>query len=137
MCCASMVRKQAFEAVGGFSDILHFRGEEQLLAMDLAALGWDLCYCRDLVAIHQPSTQRTSTAAQAARELRNRVLTTWMRRPMTQCCKATAILVWSALRDREHARGAAQAIARLPDVLNERRLLPISVERALAVLETR
>jgi glycosyltransferase involved in cell wall biosynthesis len=136
MSCASMVRKQAFEAAGGFSDILHFRGEEQLLAVDLAALGWDLCYCRDLVAIHQPSSQRATTAAQNARELRNAVLTTWMRRPMTQCFKATGALLWAALSDREHARGAVEAIARLPDVVNERRPLPVSVEHALAVLES-
>jgi glycosyltransferase involved in cell wall biosynthesis len=136
MSCASMVRKRAFEAAGGFSDILHFRGEEQLLAVDLAALGWDLCYCPDIVAIHQPSTRRATTAAQDARELRNAVLTTWLRRPMTQCLKATGALLRNALRDREHARGAAEAIARLPDVVKERRPLPAGVEQALAVLES-
>jgi GT2 family glycosyltransferase len=137
MSCASMVRKRAFEAAGGFSDILHFRGEEQLLAVDLAALGWDLCYCQDLIAIHQPSTQRATTTAQHARELRNAVLTTWLRRPITPCLKATAALLWAALRDREHARGAAEALARLPDVMTERRPLPGRVEHALAVLESR
>ncbi|MBE1552194.1 glycosyltransferase involved in cell wall biosynthesis [Mycobacterium sp. OAS707] len=136
MSCASMVRKQAFEAAGGFSGILHFRGEEQLLAMDLAALGWDLCYCRDLVAIHQPSAHRASTATQNARQMRNAVLTTWLRRPMTRCMRATAALLWAALRDREHARAAAEAIARLPDVVNERKRLPVSVERALTALES-
>jgi glycosyltransferase involved in cell wall biosynthesis len=137
MSCASMVRKQAFDAAGGFSDILHFRGEEQLLALDLAALGWNLCYCEELVAIHQPSAQRATTAAQDARELRNAVLTAWLRRPMAQCLKATGTLLRAALRDREHARGAAEAIARLPDVVNERRQLPVDVERALALLESR
>jgi glycosyltransferase involved in cell wall biosynthesis len=137
MSCASMVRKNAFEAAGGFSEILHFRGEEQLLAVDLAAVGWDLCYCPELVAIHQPSAQRPTTAAQQARELRNAVLTTWMRRPMPQCLKATGALLWAALSNREHARCAVEAIARLPDVVNERRPLPGSVERALAVLESR
>ncbi|HET7664856.1 MAG TPA: glycosyltransferase family 2 protein [Mycobacterium sp.] len=136
MSCAAMVRKRAFEAAGGFSEILHFRGEEQLLAIDMAALGWDLCYCQDLIAIHQPSTLRASTAAQDARTLRNAVLTTWLRRPMTQCLKATAVLLWAALHDREHARGAAEAICRLPDVISERKPLPSHVEHALAVLES-
>jgi hypothetical protein len=45
-------------------------------------------------------------------------------------------LFWSALRDREHARGAAQAILRLPAVVSERRPLPAHVERDLAVLES-
>jgi GT2 family glycosyltransferase len=136
MSCAAMVRKRAFEAAGGFSDILHFRGEEQLLAVDLAALGWDLCYCPELTAIHQPSTVRATTAQQEARSLRNSVLTTWLRRPMAQCLKATGLLFWSALRDREHARGAAEAILRLPAVVSERRPLPAHVERDLAVLES-
>jgi GT2 family glycosyltransferase len=136
MSCASMVRKEAFEAAGGFSRILHFRGEEQLLAVDLATLGWDLCYCEDLLAIHQPSVVRATTSAQAARELRNAVLTTWLRRPMMQCLKATGALLWAALHDREHARGAIEAILRLPDVVNERRVLPTTVERALATLES-
>lgn len=134
MSCAAMVRKQAFEAAGGFSDILHFRGEEQLLAVDLAALGWDLCYCADLTAIHQPSSVRATTAAQNARTLRNSVLTTWLRRPMTQCIKATGVLLGAAVRDREHARAAVEAILRLPDVVNERRPLPARVEHDLAVL---
>ncbi|WP_235009842.1 glycosyltransferase family 2 protein [Mycobacterium sp. 3519A] len=136
MSCASMVRKHAFEAAGGFSEILHFRGEEELLAVDMAALGWDLCYCPDLVAIHQPSAVRKSAAAQDARTLRNAVLTTWMRRPMPHCLKAAGALFAGALKDREHARAAVEAVRRLPDVVNERRPLPASVEHALAVLES-
>jgi GT2 family glycosyltransferase len=136
MSCAAMVRKRAFEAAGGFSDILHFRGEEQLLAVDLAALGWDLCYCPELTAIHQPSRVRATTAEEEARALRNSVLTTWLRRPMARCLKATGELLSSALRDREHARGAAEAILRLPAVFSERRPLPAHVERDLAVLES-
>lgn len=81
MSCAAMVRTAAFQAAGGFSDILHFRGEEQLLALDMAALGWEeLCYLAELLAVHQPSSVRATTAAQDARVLRNDVLTTWLRR---------------------------------------------------------
>ena len=86
-----MVRKAAFEAAGGFSEILHFRGEEQLLAVDMAALGWALCYCPQLVAVHQPS-QVGPTAAQDARVMRNAVLTTWLRRPPRHCVSATGTL---------------------------------------------
>jgi GT2 family glycosyltransferase len=137
MCCSAMVRKRAFEAAGGFSEVLHFRGEEQLLALDMASLGWDLCYCPEMIAIHQPSTTRSTTAAQDARVLRNAVLTTWMRRPMRHCLEATGTLLRAALRDRDHARGAAEAILRLPSVVNERRPLPPDVEQALALLESR
>lgn len=135
LACSAMVRKTAFEAAGGFSEILHFRGEERLLALDLAALGWDLCYCAELTAIHQPSQQRPTTAAQDARSLRNDVLTTWLRRPARNCVEATASLLRAAAHDTEHARAAVEAVLRLPAVITHRRRLPSSVESALAVLE--
>lgn len=136
MSCAAMVRKRAFESAGGFSAVLHFRGEEQLLAVDMAALGWDLCYCSDLIAVHQPSRIRDTTAAQDARTLRNDVLTTWMRRPMRLCLLATGRLLRSALHDREHARAATEAFVRLPAVVKDRRPLPAQVEHHLAVLQS-
>ncbi|KUI15803.1 transferase [Mycobacterium sp. GA-1285] len=136
MSCAAMVRKRAFEQAGGFSAILHFRGEEQLLALDMAAAGWDLCYYPELLAIHQPSPVRTTTAAQAARVLRNDVLTTWLRRPIRRCLSASGRLAVAALRDRDHARGAVEAVARIPAVLAERRPLPRELEEAVALLES-
>lgn len=135
MTCAAIVRKPAFVAAGGFNEILHFYGEEQLLAMDLAALGWELCYCPELVAFHQPSTVRGTSKARQARELRNAVLTTWMRRPMSHCLKATGTLMRAALRDGDHARGAAEAVLRLPAVVSRRKPLPAGLEQALARLE--
>ncbi len=137
MSCAAMVRRQAFEQVGGFSDILHFRGEEQLLALDMAAAGWDLCYHPELVAIHQPSSVRATTAAQAARVLRNDVLTTWLRRPIRHCLSAGGRLATAALRDRDHAKGAVEAVVRLPAVVAQRRTLPRELERAVSLLESR
>ncbi|MBU8828524.1 glycosyltransferase family 2 protein [Mycolicibacterium goodii] len=135
LACSAMVRKTAFEAAGGFSEILHFRGEERLLALDLAALGWDLCYCAELTAIHQPSVARPTTAAQNARSLRNDVLTTWLRRPTRHCVRATGSLLGAALRDAEHARAALEAVLRVPAVITHRKRLPSTVENALAVLE--
>ncbi|AKS35453.1 glycosyltransferase family 2 protein [Mycolicibacterium goodii] len=135
LACSAMVRKSAFEAAGGFSGILHFRGEERLLALDLAALGWDLCYCAELTAIHQPSVQRPTTAAQDARSLRNDVLTTWLRRPVRHCVRATGALLGAAVHDTEHTRAAVEAVLRLPAVIAHRRRLPSTVESALAVLE--
>lgn len=136
MSCAAIVRKSAFEQAGGFSDILHFRGEEMLLAVDLATLGWGLCYRPALVAFHQPSQVRATTAAQAARVMRNDVLTTWLRRPARHCLRATGTLLTASLRDIEHARAATEAVARLPAVVRGRRRLPGHVERALELLES-
>lgn len=136
MSCAAIVRRRAFQQAGGFSEILHFRGEEQLLALDMAAAGWDLCYHPGLVAIHQPSSVRATTAAQAARVLRNDVLTTWLRRPIGHCLSASGRMVVAALRDREHAKGAVEAVVRLPAVVAQRRTLPGELERAVRLLES-
>jgi GT2 family glycosyltransferase len=136
LACSSIVRAEAFSAAGGFSAVLHFRGEEQLLALDMARLGWQLCYCADLVAIHQPSEIRPTSAAQDARSLRNDVLTTWMRRPLPHCLKAGGRLLRAAPRDIEHTRAAAEALARLPAAIAQRRPLPEALERDLRTLET-
>ena len=136
LACAAIVRKAAFEAAGGFSPVLEFRGEEQLLALDLATLGWDLCYYPELVAIHQPSAIRATTAAQDARILRNKALTTWMRRPLARCLAAAKDLLAMAVRDRDHARAAAEAMLRLPAVAARRRPLSPELEDALRRLES-
>jgi GT2 family glycosyltransferase len=135
--CSAQVRKSAFEAVGGFSPILHFRGEEDLLAWDLAAQGWDLCFCRALVAYHQPSASRSASQVQQARVRRNTALSACLRRPADRCVRAAAALLWAATHDTAHARALMEAVAALPAVARERRRLPESVEQALRVLEKR
>ncbi|WNG90116.1 glycosyltransferase [Mycobacterium sp. ITM-2016-00317] len=134
--CSAMVRKSAFQAVGGFSPILHFRGEEQLLAVDLATIGWDLCFCDRLTAYHRPSALRAPSSAEQARVLRNTVLTAWLRRPLRRCVQSSADFAWAAARDRAHAAALAEALRAVPAVISARHRLPAPVERAVRTLET-
>ncbi|ABK68772.1 MULTISPECIES: glycosyltransferase family 2 protein [Mycobacterium avium complex (MAC)] len=134
--CSALVRAWAFRRVGGFSPILHFRGEETLLACDLAADGWDLCFCPELVAYHRPSQIRSASRAQRARILRNALLTACLRRPVDRCARAGAALAWAALHDAAHAKALLEATAALPAALRERRRLPDAVERSLRMLES-
>lgn len=133
--CSAMVRTSAFLAAGGFSPVLHFRGEEQLLALDLAAAGWELCYCSKLVAFHEPSPLRATPAAQTARVLRNDFLTCLMRRPPDRCAAALGQLLHSATGDPAYARAVAEALVRLPAALRLRRRLPAELERKVRQLE--
>lgn len=135
--CSAVVRKSAFEEAGGFSPILHFRGEEDLLAWDLAKCGWNLCFCRAIVAYHQPSPVRSTPRVQQARVLRNQLLTACLRRPAGRCIRVGAALGWAAAHDTAHARAMLEAIAAFPAVLRERRRLPQSVEQSLRLLENR
>lgn len=137
LACSAVIRKSAFEAVGGFSPILHFRGEEQLLALDLAVSGWDLCFCAELTAFHRPSSQREPDAAQRARALRNEALTAWLRRPFRRCVRSSAELVWAAGKDSDHAAALYEAVRAIPAVAAARRRLPAEVERAVSLLEAR
>lgn len=134
--CSAVVRKAAFEAAGGFSPILHFRGEEDLLAWDLASHGWDLCFCPALVAYHQPSPTRSPSQVQRARVLRNTLLTACLRRPAIPCARAAGRLAWAATRDGAHVRALLEAVAAMPAVVRARRRLPDPVERSLRMLES-
>ncbi|GAB3238532.1 glycosyltransferase [Glycomyces halotolerans] len=135
LACAAVVRRSAFEEAGGFSDVLRFAGEEELLALDMAARDWSLCYTEEVVARHLPSTQRPPSAWRRAREMRNRALIAWMRRPLPVCVERTRPLAEAALRDRHAAQALAGLVARLPRALLARRRLPDRVEADLALLE--
>lgn len=137
LACSAFVRKSAFEGAGGFSPLLHFRGEEQLLALDMAMSGWDLCFCADLVAVHNPSTVRAASSASQARSRRNSMLTAWLRRPLPACLALTTVMLRAAVRDREHARALGEALRMAPTVLRQRTRLPTGLEADAAILERR
>ncbi|MFI9812824.1 glycosyltransferase family 2 protein [Saccharothrix variisporea] len=131
LCCASIVRRSAFLEVGGFHPLLFFRGEERLFAWDLAARGWACAYVDSVTAHHHPSPTRASPSAGRRRELRNDLLTTWLRRPPAVAIRAALHLARQAAHD-PAARGAlAEALLRLRPVLRSRHRLPPHVEQQI------
>ena len=98
--------------VGGYSELIHFGGEELLLALDLAAAGWEQCHADDVVAHHQPSPVREEWPARWARYRRNDTLTAWMRLPLYQALAATGRLLGDAARE-EAVRRELSRFARL------------------------
>lgn len=130
LACSVIVRRDAFRAVGGFSEILHFAGEEELLALDLAAAGWGLAYVPDLVVHHHPSRTGRDPSARRRREARNRLLTAWLRRPLPAVARTAA----ASLATRDGRAGLADAARVLPAVARARRPVPPCVEAARARL---
>jgi GT2 family glycosyltransferase len=131
--CGAVVRRSAYLQVGGFSPVLFFLGEESLLAQDLAAAGWGLCYVDDVVAHHDPQPGPTR-AGRARLQARNRLLTSWLRRPGRIGLRDTLALV-RRVRD-EEVRGALRdAVRRVPAVWADRRPLPPELEADLRQLE--
>ncbi|WP_298802065.1 glycosyltransferase [uncultured Pseudokineococcus sp.] len=131
---ASVVRRSAFREVGGFSRRLWLGGEEELMASDLAAAGWELCHLPELVLHHQPSPARERLRRRRD-GVRNTLWFTWLRRPVPAAARRTAHLLASIPRDRTSAAGVALAIAGLPWVVRERRRLPAYAEARFAALE--
>jgi GT2 family glycosyltransferase len=133
--CAAVARREALLEVGGFSDLLFFVGEERLLAYDLAAAGWGLCYAPDVVAVHAPSRRRASPTHRDRLEQRNELLTAWLRRPMRSAIERSLRLALRAPRSATARSAFLAALLRLPAALGQRRPLPPRVERSARLLE--
>jgi GT2 family glycosyltransferase len=131
LACGAVVRRTAFLAAGGFDDVVFFFGEEERLALDLAAAGWGLAYVPDVTAIHCPSPARDPRGRRAL-AARNSVLTACLRRPW----RVVGRRVVDAVRGGPAARaGLAAAVPRLPRAVARRRTLPPSVEAARRLLD--
>jgi GT2 family glycosyltransferase len=131
---ATVVRLEPFRAAGGFSPRLWLGGEEELLAVDLAADGWWLVYAEELTIHHRPSPARDATLRRR-HGIRNTLWFTWLRRPLGAAVRRTAFLATSVPRDRTSLLAFAEAAAGVPWVLRERRPAPEWVERGLRALE--
>ncbi|EHR60237.1 glycosyltransferase family 2 protein [Saccharomonospora cyanea] len=127
-------RVEAFRQVGGFSPRMWLGGEEELLAIDLAAHGWWMCWDPDIVIHHAPSRQRDPRRRRQL-GIRNTLWTLWLRRPARSAARRTVDVLRSAPRDAATLGAVAEAVRGLPWVLSERRVVPPSVEEGLRSLE--
>ena len=131
---ASVVRRSAFVAAGGFSSRLWLGGEEELLATDLLSAGWELCYLEDLVVHHQASRLRDARLRRRI-GLRNTLWFTWLRRPFAPAMRRTLFLARTVPRDRTSALGVWDAARGLPWLIANRRPRPATVEARLSGLD--
>ena len=130
----SVVRRDAYLAVGGFNQRVGVGGEEAWLAADLAAAGWQLSYVPDVVARHVPSAQRDPEGRRRT-DLRNALWFAWTRRSPAAAGRATAGLLRSAPRDHVSARAVAEALRGWRWVARTRRPVPPHIAAALDLLE--
>jgi hypothetical protein len=124
--CAAVARRAAFLEAGGYHPLLFFGGEETLLAYDLAARGWGVCHCPEVVAVHWPTSGTRAGRRTLVR--RNDALTAWLRRPLAVALRRTAALAADARGDPEARDALRQLLRRLPAALRTRRPLPAAVE---------
>ncbi|MGH4025593.1 MAG: glycosyltransferase family 2 protein [Pseudonocardiaceae bacterium] len=131
---ASMFRATAFREVGGFSPRLWLGGEEELLALDLAARGWWMCWEPETVVHHYPSRSRDPRRRRQL-GIRNTLWTAWLRRPVPGAVRRTRALLRSIPLDWTTVTAVVEALGGLRWVLRERQVIPAEVERGLRSLE--
>jgi GT2 family glycosyltransferase len=131
--CGAVVRRSAFLEVGGFDVRLGVGGEEELLAVDLAARGWGLAYVEEVVAHHHPSPSRDPSGRRRV-QVRNALWSAWLRRPLGGAARQTAHLAALAIHQPGAWSGILLALVGLPWVLRERRPVHPELEAALRTL---
>jgi GT2 family glycosyltransferase len=131
---ASVVRREAFLGCGGFEPRLWLGGEEELLAADLAAAGWELCYLPAATVHHHPSPHRDPTLRRRV-GVRNTLWFTWLRRPVPAALRRTAVVLRGAPHDRVTALACCDALRALPWLVRSRRVLPPHAERRFLAVE--
>lgn len=133
LACAAMVRRDAFCAVGGFDEIIRFPGEEERVALDLAAAGWGLAYVEEVVVHHHPSLHRDSSDQRRVAIARSKLLTAVLRRPWSVVMAETLRQLRSGPSGRA---GVLAAGSRLRPAVRARRRISDSVEEDLQRLRT-
>jgi GT2 family glycosyltransferase len=133
--CGAVVRRTAYLEAGGFRAELGVGGEEQLLAADLAAAGWELAYCDDVVAHHHPSRLRDRDGRRVL-EVRNGLWFAWLRRHRAGALRVTLAAVRAAWREPSARAGLVRALSRARWILSRRRPVPAWLEADLRMLES-
>ncbi|MDV7351712.1 glycosyltransferase [Rhodococcus oxybenzonivorans] len=130
----TMFRVEAFRQVGGFCEKMWLGGEEELLALDLAAAGWWMMWNEEMVIHHEPSVSRDATRRRQL-GIRNTLWTLWLRRPVRSAARRSLVILRSAPKDRATATALLEALRSTPWVLRHRRVVPDTVEAGLVLLE--
>jgi GT2 family glycosyltransferase len=131
---ASVVRRSAFLAAGGFDGRTGLGGPEEHLAADLLEAGGELRYVPEVGARHVPDHGEPSPLVRRL-GLRNTLWFAWGRRRLLPALRWTLHAVRSSPRSLTTLRAVADALRELPRILRERRTLPPDVEHDLALLD--
>jgi GT2 family glycosyltransferase len=130
---ASVVRRAAFVAAGGFEAHLLIGGEEELLAADLADHGWAMAYVPELEVHHHASKAR-DPHLRRRQGIRNTLWFTWLRRPLPSAVRRTAGLLGHLPADHHSVVAALEAAAGAAWVARNRRVVGPPVETGLQLL---
>ena len=121
---ACAIRREAWQALGGFREDLFMYYEDTDLSWRLREHGWAVVYVREAVVLHEhASSSGTSSAMFIRVNARNRILVAAAHSPAPVVMQALARTVVRGLRGPRRGAvmtGLAQAVARLPRELRRR-----------------
>jgi GT2 family glycosyltransferase len=126
--CGALVRTEAFESVGGFDPVVRFPGEEERLALDLAAAGWAMAYVDSVTVHHHPSPRRHAPRRRQVAIWRSKVLTAVMRAAAPDLARVLARAVGAG---RPGWEGLARTLPDVPAALRRRTPVPAAVRADL------
>ncbi|SOD89976.1 glycosyltransferase family 2 protein [Spirosoma fluviale] len=135
VCCAAVVRKEAYLSVGGFDHRFAIAGEERMFSVDMRTKGWSLAYADDVVAHHYPSQLRN--LAQRTRHItRDTLWYYWLRRPAYYAMRHTMLIFKQIQKDINVRQGFLEAIKAAPQILLDREVVPPPVEEQILRIES-
>jgi N-acetylglucosaminyl-diphospho-decaprenol L-rhamnosyltransferase len=135
LACAAIVRRDAFLDAGGFDYRLGIGGEEELLALDLAAIGWDCIYAPQVVAYHYPGPRSAGDNRQQRQMLNSLIVAAPRRRTVSALARWGNVLVL-ARTDPIAKEAFREAHHRLRWVLPQRRPVGRTIERDFKAVTT-
>ncbi|GAB3504690.1 glycosyltransferase [Spirosoma knui] len=135
VCCAVVIRRDAFWSIGGFHEDFAIAGEERLFSADMRTKDWSLTYAEDVVCYHFPSPVR-STARRTHLLTRDTLWYYWLRRPLYYALRHTLHIHQRSRLDKNVRAGYREALRQLHRFLARRRPVPGTVEEQLLKIET-
>jgi GT2 family glycosyltransferase len=130
---ACIMRKDAYEEIGGYDPRIFMGGEEESLALEFLRAGWQLRYIPDVVMWHRPS--QANAPFLRAHGLRNALWSAWTYRRGLGIVSRTLFLLIDRQVDEHWWRGLRMAVAGVPRIVRSRRPVDAELERSLAVLD--
>jgi GT2 family glycosyltransferase len=133
LACAAVVRRDAFLEAGGFDYRLGVGGEEELLALDLASIGWDCIYVPEAVAHHHPGPRLPDDNRQR-RQMANSLTVAVLRRRTLSTLARWCDVLTLAPSDPIAKDAFREAVRRLCWTLPGRRPVDRALERELRMV---
>ncbi len=135
MAGAVIVRRSAYEEVGGYDPVFFLGGEEETLAVKLARRGWEMRYVPFVVMRHHPSVANAPYLR--AFGMRNTLWNAWLHRRLSSAVRWTLFTLADTPKNEDWMRGLRMALGGAGWVLRARRPIDAELDAALSVLDRR